>query len=208
MVRAQNSAATQWDIPDGPIAYYKNSVHEDFLQSLGRNVVDSDPTATSVLDGLWKILPDCQGTAGGFLLWEPHYAAFQDATGFRVSDSGTDYIWLLCVVARYADLERKPRLAIQIYEALKRACGDCNDLDNVIGVCVRHFPEEFLGIDEEKLRSVLHQEPRHQFDIEVALTVMQQKLRKWNDVHQWGAGKLDRLLEEKKIWPGVPLGVP
>jgi hypothetical protein len=46
VVRAQNSAATPSDIPHGLIAYYKNSVHEAFLQGLGRNISDSDPTAT------------------------------------------------------------------------------------------------------------------------------------------------------------------
>jgi len=145
VVRAQNSAATPSDIPDGPIAYYQNSVHEDFLRSLGINPLDPDQTATSVLDGLWRILPDCQGTAGGFLLWEPHYAAFQDATGFPVIDGGTNYTWLLCVVGRYAELEREPRLAIQIYEAVKRACGDCNVINDVIDVCLKHFPEEVLA---------------------------------------------------------------
>lgn len=209
--RQQGNAATHPDILHGPIAYYENSVHEDFLQSLGRNICASDPKATSVLHGLSKLFPNCVDPAEGLLLWEPHYAAFEGATDFQVSSAGTggkQYTWLLCLVAQRAYLEREQRLATGIYDALKRACAYCNDTDEVVRAFLDYFPEEFLGIDKPKLRGVVEQQPRHIFDIEAALTRMQEKLRKWDNTHQWGAGNLDRLLREKQIWPGVPLDVP
>jgi hypothetical protein len=201
----------------GAIAFYKNSVHEEVLYKLqpaliNTGIPETYPGVKNVKEGLWTIFEEINPgvTADGFLLWEPHYAAFEDTTGLSVMDplpTAGPYVWTLCVVALAKDIEKDAGFASGFASVLAGLCAECkSNRSEVIQTCAEYLSEELLGIDEDKIRRILEKNG-HEFGISQAMTSLESKLQDWDN---WptvtgGAGMLRQRINDGSLWLHVKL---
>jgi len=210
-------AETYDTVKQNRIAFFPNSVHEDFLaQVLNVNAEQRGhyPHVSSSIEAVGKILPLTKDPveANSFVLWEPHYQAFKKIRGLKLVDipGSKDYHWFLCVVAKRLYLEENKRVAKNILRAVRKSCSLCVDnSDDIMKACMKYFPQEFAGLSEDDLRTVFPASAKspHSFGVDSNLKPYLDKLKSIETRHPEIASGMARLTDRFKkddaLWPGL-----
>jgi ABC-type nitrate/sulfonate/bicarbonate transport system substrate-binding protein len=150
-----------------------------------------------------------------FVLWEPHYYAFQNFENVGVmnmneSDSNV-YDWFLSLVAKREYTENNEQIAQKILWGIKDAANFCQSKENrerVIKDCASFLNPEFTGIGEEELRKLLKDQPTILFSVDEATKGLFKKLDSLLDKGEplaRGAKAIDKSLWNGLSWPKVAL---